>query len=179
MATEDDLFDELKKIQQKLKPSEAPEGVEELVKTLSVLLADTYSVYHEAHGLHWNVKGQDFAQYHELFGKIAEDIYGSVDHIAENILKLGYDSPFHMSQLAAIRTIKEMELADNDSPAAMSLALLSGINQLIAALKNAFIVADKANEQGIADFISGRIESTQKWAWQLRASLGMQKPNKL
>jgi DNA-binding ferritin-like protein len=84
-----------------------------------------------------------------------------------------------MSQLAAIRTIKEMELADNDSPAAMSLALLSSINQLVAALKNAFTVADKANEQGIADFISGRIDSTQKWAWQLRASLGMQKPNKL
>lgn len=179
MKIEEELFDELKKIQEQMSESKEDSDEKDLVDTLSILLADTYSVYHEAHGLHWNVKGQDFAQYHDLFSDIYEDIYSSIDPLAENILKLGYDAPFHMSKLTSIRTIKELELSNEDSPAAMSLALLSGINSLISSLKQAFITADEADEQGVADFIAGRIEATQKWAWQLRASLGMQKPNKL
>lgn len=143
---------------------------------LKVLLANTVSIYHEAQGFHWNVKGQDFAQYHELFGEIASDIYGSIDPIAENILKLGQDAPFQLSDFIGLRTLSETTPATD----AMSLAtdLLESLVGLVESLNTAFDAATAENQQGVADFLAGRIDETQKWVWQLRASNGMQKATK-
>lgn len=140
---------------------------------LGTLLADSYTVYHDAHGYHWNVKGQDFSQYHGLFAEVYEDIYGSIDDIAENMLKIQADAPFHMSELVSMRTIAEGAPAND--PQAMATDLLREIDGLISTLKRTFDVATSENEQGVADFIAGRIDITQKWAWQLRSSVGVQK----
>lgn len=144
---------------------------------LGVLLADSYSVYHEAHGFHWNVKGADFSQYHDLFSAITDDIYESIDPIAENMLKINADAPFRMSELASMRTVPESSPAND--PQAMATALLAQIDGLLNTLKRTFDVAISQNEQGIANFLSERIDSTQKWAWQLRASAGVQKADML
>lgn len=140
---------------------------------LKVLLADSVSVYHEAHGFHWNVKGQDFSQYHSLFEQIYTDIYGSIDAIAENILKMGNDAPFQLSQFVTMRSIPETNPADN--PMAMAKELLDALGSLIETLNDAFTIATEENQQGVANFIAERIDSTQKWMWQLRVSLVVQK----
>ena len=157
-------------------------GVYKMVKAddtvataLMKLLANTVSVYHEAHGFHWNVKGQDFAQYHALFAEIYSDLYESVDPIAENILKMGYNAPYQMSQLVALRTIPEAFPVSE--PLNMALELLKSIEMLIIADKETFDVANKANEQGVANFLAELIDANQKWAWQLRSSVGLQKVN--
>lgn len=144
-----------------------------LVAALRVLLADSVSVYHEAHGFHWNVKGQDFSQYHDLFASIYEDIYSSVDPIAENILKLGSDAPFQLSQFVGLRSITESQPAND--PMSMASELLECVTKLIRTLNMTFTEANNANQQGIANFIAERIDATQKWAWQLRSSVGIQK----
>ena len=144
-----------------------------LVSALKVLLANSVSVYHEAHGYHWNVKGQDFSQYHSLFSEIYGDIYDSIDPIAENILKMGEDAPFHLSEFMNMRTVQEGKPANE--PVAMAKELLSQLDQLLASLNSAFAASQSENQQGVANFIADRIDSTQKWIWQLRSSTGMQK----
>jgi len=52
----------------------------------------------------------------------------------------------------------------------MAKALLTANESVIKTLNDVFKKATKADQQGIADFISGRIDMHQKWAWQLRAS---------
>jgi hypothetical protein len=54
---------------------------------LQKVLNDTLVFYFAAHRAHWNVEGEDFTQYHQLFSMIYEDAIGSVDDIAENIRK--------------------------------------------------------------------------------------------
>jgi DNA-binding ferritin-like protein len=39
-------------------------------------------------------------------------------------------------------------------------------------LTAAFQLADACNEQGIADFLAGRIDMHGKWIWQLGATIG-------
>lgn len=151
----------------------AKSTVSPLSIALGVLLADSYSVYHEAHGFHWNVKGADFSQYHDLFSSITDDIYESIDPIAENMLKINADAPFRMSELASMRTVPESSPASD--PQSMATALLAQIDGLLNTLKRTFDSAIAQNEQGIANFLSERIDATQKWAWQLRASAGVQK----
>lgn len=155
----------------------AAKDVRPLVKSLNLLLANTVHMYHEAQGFHWNVKGPDFAQYHELFANIYGYFYDQIDPTAENILKLGYDSPFHMSDFVKMKTINDA--VSQDTPADMTMELLAGLNSFIGILNNVFSVATDLEEQGVADYIAGQIDAGNKWAWQLRASVNMQKPNKL
>jgi starvation-inducible DNA-binding protein len=140
----------------------------ELIKSLKVLVSDVVTFYFMAHGYHWNVEGQDFSQYHSLFADIYEDAYGSIDSIAENIRKLDDYAPFSLKKYMELTTVtfKDVE----PSPKAMAKALATANESVIKTLNDSFDKATKANEQGIADFIAGRIDMHKKWSWQLRAS---------
>ena len=139
-----------------------------LVGSLEQLLADVIALAFKAQGYHWNVKGGDFAQYHEFFGEIYSDVYGSVDAIAENIQKLGYTAPANLGTFASTNTIGNDNVEGGCN--AMAYDLYCANEMVVAELKNVFSVADAANEQGIADFIAGRIDMHQKWSWQLKSS---------
>lgn len=141
----------------------------ELCQCLKVLLADAFTMYLTAHGYHWNVEGPDFAQYHGLFSDIYEDVYGSIDPIAENIRKLDDYAPFTMSKFISLRTVENKEVATN--PKAMAKALLDMNTKVIATINKAFKCAISCDEQGIANFLSERDDMHKKWAWQLRASV--------
>lgn len=151
--------------------SDAGNSVEPLmIGVLERLLSDVVSFYFRAHGYHWNVKGQDFAQFHELFGEVYADTYGSIDPLAENILKLGYKAPFNLGEFMSMRSIQDSEGVAM-TPQALTADLARANDVLIDELKAAFDVVEAANEQGIADFLAGRIDSHMKWAWQLKSSL--------
>lgn len=144
----------------------------DLVPSLKTLLGDIVTFYFRAHGFHWNVKGTDFSQYHELFESIYEDTYGSIDPTAENILKLGSDSPFRLIDFMGNRTIAESGMTPDD-PRSMAQDLLQGNEQLIVSLQRAFDSAMSSNEQGVANFLAERLDMHKKWSWQLKASLGL------
>jgi starvation-inducible DNA-binding protein len=136
---------------------------------LEKTLADVVSFTFVAQGYHWNVKGTNFPQYHEFFGEIYEEVQGSIDPLAENILKLGYDAPFSIASYAQMSDIASSGTKDS-SCEAMSYDLYMSNSKVVENYKEAFAVADSMNEQGVADFLAGRIDMHQKWAWQLKAS---------
>jgi starvation-inducible DNA-binding protein len=61
----------------------------ELIELLNQQLADTLDLYTQSKQAHWNVKGLDFFQLHELFDKLAEMVFPFVDEIAERVTALG------------------------------------------------------------------------------------------
>lgn len=144
------------------------DGMKELVNKLNVLIADVVTMYFQAHGYHWNVEGQDFSQYHSLFSEIYEDLYGSIDPIAENIRKLDAYAPFGLQDFIDKRTVSAASVKPD--PKDMSKALLKTNEGVAKTLKEAFDAADKADKQGIANFLAERIDMHDKWAWQLKAS---------
>lgn len=142
--------------------------MESLIKSLKVLVSDVVTFYFMAHGYHWNVEGPDFSQYHALFSDIYEDAYGSIDPIAENIRKLGDYAPFSLQKFLDLRTLEFKDVQPN--PKAMAKSLLTANEAVIKTLKKAFTEAEKADEQGIMNFLADRIDNHQKWSWQLKAS---------
>lgn len=142
---------------------------EELVSALKEVLADEYSLYFKAKGYHWNVEGIYFAQFHELFEAIAEDVYGATDPTAEYIRALGSYAPFKMSRFLELSSVRETEIGADCH--AMLADLLVATEQILICINRAFAIATAANEQGIADFLAGRDSEHKKWAWQLRSSL--------
>lgn len=141
----------------------------ELIKSLKKMLAEAYVLYHTIHGFHWNVTGNDFYEYHKLFDEIVDDIYESIDPIAENIRKLGSNAPFVMSQLSGLSTIDETGLISKNHKD-LSKKFYEMNKEYINNIKEAFKVANEANEQGVANFIAERIDQHQKWGWFLKAS---------
>lgn len=141
-----------------------------LVEQLQVLLADVSVFYHTVHEFHWNVEGGDFYEFHKFFDEIVSDTYESIDPIAENIRKLGSKTKYKMSELLAIANLKEpKDIPDTTRALTKELFVLN--SSVIETLKKTFTVANKENEQGVANFIAERIDMHQKWAWFLKSSI--------
>lgn len=139
-----------------------------LAKELGELLGDQVVFYLRAHGYHWNVEGQDFAQYHDLFADIYEDVYSSIDPTAENMRKLDEYAPFKLDTLMKLSSIEDSKVPTNAR--AMAKDLLKANEKLINKIKSTFDTAVKENEQAIANFLADRLDMHQKWSWQLKAS---------
>jgi starvation-inducible DNA-binding protein len=135
---------------------------------LQELLGDVVVFYFRAHGYHWNVEGQDFSQYHGLFQTIYEDVYSSIDPIAENIRKLGEYAPFKLDSFLSLSTLDDSRVPTD--PRSMAADLLSANVNVLEKIMSAFKAATDANEQGIANLLAERQDMHQKWSWQLKAS---------
>ena len=138
---------------------------------LQKVLADTLTFYFAAHRAHWNVEGEDFTEFHQLFSMIYEDAIGSIDDIAENLRKL-QAFPINLTQIVMDASFKD----DASGTDALMLAgdLLTKNNMVNDSVLSAFGAATAANEQGIANFLAERDDKHKKWAWQLRSSLKME-----
>lgn len=147
--------------------------VSDLKEELTELLADKVSFYFRAHGAHWNVVGTDFAEYHELFAKIYEDVYSSIDPLAEILRKLGQKAPFKLQDFIMLRTIDDSGM-DSQDARVLATDLLAANDLLIEGIAEAFECADECNQQGIANFLAERLDAHQMWKWQLSASLGVE-----
>lgn len=141
-----------------------------LVQKLAASLSDVIVMRALAQGYHWNVKGSNFSERHEFFAEIYEDLDSSVDPLAENILKQGHDAPYMLQDFVSLTNIDpQIRMTGWDRPMLGSLVEVNAVT--IAGLKDLFDIANECREQGLADFIGGRIDMHQKWQWQLKAIL--------
>lgn len=145
---------------------------QDLAKKLAHLISDVATFKFLAHGYHWNVKGPNFTQFHDFFAEIYEDADGSIDPIAENIRKLGYDSPYMLTDFAEMTCLGGEERQFGDA-LEMVKSLARTNEMLIVCINEAFAIANACNQQGIANFLAERIDMHQKWQWQLQATLGL------
>ena len=141
-----------------------------LADALKTLLATEYAFSIKAQLFHWNVEGPDFAQLHEFFGNLYEEVYnGSIDRTAEYIRALGDYAPGSYERFAELSVIP----GQTKIPRArlMIEELLANNNQLLDLLNETFATAEQENQQGIANFIAERIDAQQKHGWMLRSFL--------
>jgi starvation-inducible DNA-binding protein len=145
--------------------------MEALIQTLRTLQADAFIYYTKAHGYHWNVEGILFDQFHEMFSEVYNDAWSSIDDYAEWVRIFGEKAAFDVTTALSTSNIK-YDIPDNsNNPIEMLQSLVSSNDQIISDLKAAFIIANDSNEQGVADFIAGRLSSHQKWSWKFAATL--------
>lgn len=138
--------------------------------TLARLLAEVVSFKYVAQASHWNVRGINFQQFHELFQEIYEDAEGSVDALGENLRKINYQTPSTLVELLSL--VEQPAIVDATEPVALSANLYQMNEYIRECLIGAMIVADEAGEQGIYNFLADRFDKHSKWQWQLRMVIG-------
>ena len=144
--------------------------MDQLKAALQVLLADTFLMYFKAQSYHWNVEGMFFSQYHDFFGELYEEVYGAIDPTAEHI-RICCDAyaPMSMMEMYNYKTVSE----DTVKPVLITDMLnnLLATNQVVMNdLNKVFEIAEGMNNQGLMDFIAGRLEVHHKHEWMLRTS---------
>jgi starvation-inducible DNA-binding protein len=142
----------------------------ELINRLRQWQANSFVLYSTAHGFHWNVEGVLFTQYHEFFEKIFEDVYLTIDEIAEYQRRLKELAPFTLKDMLSLNTYGDV-MTSSTSPVIMSGVLLDMIEKMIEEVKDLFDVATAQREQGIANFCADRQDKLEFWAWWLRSSI--------
>ena len=123
--------------------------MKDLQNAAKIGFASEFSFYLKAHNFHWNVTGSDFLEYHDLFGKIYEEVYGSIDDYAEKIND-------------------ETDILTKDQ---MVAELLQDNEKMINILKLVYDVAEQNREHGFSNFLAERMDAHRKHGWMLRSSI--------
>jgi starvation-inducible DNA-binding protein len=140
-----------------------------LADDLKTLLATQYAFVIKAQFFHWNVEGSDFSQLHKFFGKIYEEVNEAIDATAEYIRILEEYTPGSFERFQELSLITGQIKVPR---ARLMLQELLADNQVVIDLLNqCFSSAEQENQQGIADFIAGRIDAQGKHGWMLKAFL--------
>lgn len=140
----------------------------QLHQVAKVAFASEFSFFLKASNFHWNVTGPDFLQYHDLFGKIYEEVYGIIDDFAEKLRSLGTYVPASYSRYNMLSQVEdETDILPKE---AMVSELLLDNEKMITIFKHVYKVAEAAGEVGFSNFIAERIDAHAKHGWQLRAS---------
>ena len=139
--------------------------MEQLILQLKRILATSFAMYLKSHNFHWNVEGPDFPEYHEFLGNLYEEVYGSVDEIAENIRMLGAYAPgsfFRYSELSEIDDDVNVPVASQ-----MFLKLKADNETLIGLIRDGIDIAEEAGEPAISNYLQERLNAHQKHGWML------------
>src|ERR1044071_2135764 len=92
---------------------------EQVITLLNQHLADTFDLYSQTKQAHWNVKGPQFFQLHELFDKLADQLQDFADVIAERVTALGGTALGTVRMSAAASRLPEYPVDDNGSMASV------------------------------------------------------------
>lgn len=141
-----------------------------LADSLKTLLATEYAFSIKAQLFHWNVEGPDFAQLHDFFGNLYEEVYNnSIDRTAEYIRTLDDYAPGSFERFSELSIIA----GQVKIPRArlMIEELLANNGQMIDLLNQCFADAEQENKQGIANFIAERLDAHGKHNWMLKSFL--------
>lgn len=140
-----------------------------IAKSLSHMLADSFTLYLKTHNFHWNVTGPMFQTLHIMFMDQYTELWNALDLIAERIRALGHPAPGSYKQYLELSKIdgEEGQPCDKD----MIRQLLEGQEAVIRAARETFRIASAADDQSTADLMTQRLEIHEKNAWMLRSLL--------
>jgi starvation-inducible DNA-binding protein len=143
--------------------------MEELKLALRRAFATTYAFLVKSENFHWNVTGPDFLQYHELFGKIYDEVDDELDDFAERLRALRCFVPASFSQLSEHSEI--LDTLEILPPTEMVRTLYVDNGKVHATLIAAYALAETEGEHGLSAFLSERIDAHRKHGWMLYSTL--------
>jgi len=142
------------------------DAVSEISAKLNEILATTFALYLKTKNFHWHVSGPHFRDYHLLLDEHAEQIFATIDELAERVRKVGGRTLRSIGHIAKLQRI-----ADNDeefvAPADMLRELMEDNKALTANLRNAHEVADAHGDVATASLIENFIDQAERRTWFL------------
>jgi len=143
---------------------------QQINQILNQRLADTLDLKLQTKHAHWNVKGQNFLQLHELFDEIAPHFDEAADLLGERVTQLGGIANGTARQVAAASSIPEYDLDAIDGAAHVQ-ALVLRLGKFANQIRDDVDRVDGLGDTGTADLLTGILRQADKDLWFLEAHL--------
>lgn len=137
---------------------------------LNARLADAIDLQLQAKQAHWNVKGPNFIALHELFDKLAGELGGHVDDLAERITALGGTAEGTVQAVIGRSRLEPYPLALSEGRAHLE-ALAAALARFGKSVRKAIDEAGKAGDADTSDLFTGVSRDVDKSLWLLEAHL--------
>lgn len=141
-----------------------------LVGLLNDRLAGCFDLYSQTKQAHWNVKGSDFSQLHELFDQLAATVLPFVDLLAERATTLGGEALGTARMAASSSELPEFPRDAYNGLDAVE-ALAERYAAYAAALRTAAAQADELGDLDTNDLFVEISREIDKSLWFLEAHL--------
>ena len=142
----------------------------QVVEILNHSLATTLDLKTQVKQAHWNVKGMNFYQLHELFDEIAGELEGYVDMISERVTTLG-GIALGTARIAAAESILSeypLEIIDGKDHV---VALAERFAAYAKIVRDAIDKTDKLGDADTADLYTEISRTVDMRLWFLEAHL--------
>jgi starvation-inducible DNA-binding protein len=140
---------------------------QKLAEELGLVLANSYALYAETQGVHWNIVGPMFYSVHKLTEDQYEDLAASIDELAERIRALGFKAP------AGLGAMRELAYINSDidytNAREMVEALIEDNETLSRKMREVVEIAAEAGDVKTEDLLTERIGQLEENVWMLRA----------
>ena len=143
------------------------------VKAIAILnqtLAATLDLKTQTKQAHWNVKGMDFYQLHELFDEMATELEEYVDMVAERVTALG-GTALGTARIAASKSILSEYDLDAVSGAEHVTVLADRYGAYAKHVREAIDQTEELGDADTADLYTEISRTIDKRLWFLEAHL--------
>jgi starvation-inducible DNA-binding protein len=140
----------------------------ELIGIINQRLADIIDLQTQLKQAHWNVKGPHFIGLHELFDKIAEEVEGYVDMIAERVVQLGGIAEGTVRVAAARSRLEEYPLDIADGTAHVE-AVARALSTFGREARMTIEETEALEDADTADIFTEISRGIDKWLWFVEA----------
>ena len=137
-----------------------------IAAALNPLVADAFALYLKTKNFHWHMSGPNFRDYHLMLDEQSEQIFATIDPLAERVRKLGHTTLRSITHVARLARIKDSD-ADFVAPFDMLCALLDDNKAMAAAMRKAHELCDQHQDSGSASLLEVYIDETERRTWFL------------
>jgi starvation-inducible DNA-binding protein len=144
----------------------AQKEVQAITEALNPLVADAFALYVKTKNFHWHLAGSHFRDYHLLFDEHADQIFDSIDTLAERVRRVGGATIRSISHISQLQTIQD----DNDEfvPTGEMVRRLMEDNAHLAQMQRAaHEVCEKNRDVATASELETIIDETERRKWFL------------
>lgn len=141
-----------------------------MIALLNQQLADTFDLQGQIKQAHWNVKGPQFQQLHELFENLADQVSDYVDLIAERATQLGGTALGTVRMAAEASRLPEYPLDPGGSLQHIE-ALAERFAAVAASTRSAIKTAEKEDDAVTVDLLTEVCRGLDKSLWMLESHL--------
>lgn len=139
-----------------------------LIDLLNGRLADTTDLYSQVKQAHWNVKGLNFFQLHELFDQLAGEVFPFIDLLAERVTALG-GIAMGTARMAAEHSALPEYPAEATEGREHLRALIDRYAAYASSIRAAIDAADEHNDKSTADIFTEISRAVDKQLWFLES----------
>ncbi|HKI57377.1 MAG TPA: DNA starvation/stationary phase protection protein Dps, partial [Trueperaceae bacterium] len=141
-----------------------------LVELLNRQLADTSDLASQLKQAHWNVKGRDFQQLHELFDEVYAALLPFVDELAERVATLGGTARGTVRMAAQASTLPEYPVGATTGGEHLE-ALRSRIADYAASTRRAIGAAETLGDPTTADLFTAVSRAVEQQLYFIESHL--------